>query len=320
MSGRLFSPLYLGNSVVVNDAGVEVSTSPTLDIHLVNKMYMDQNIGDESQRVNGEIERLENTIESLDTRLTQTDQALAALDVADVANTLAKPNFIQHIRHIPFDQHTKGFTPLPSTRSGDADDGWYYKKTATTSDVNKVHVYTVANFPTTKTPKFEMKVSDLKLVYAKVDIFHTSNDDPFITIYTKPKESGNAASWYHSKATYMLPQTHSISPDNSHYLLKIAQVGYENLVTMPGTVELNLVKTDDATATRGIMDDNDDILAISFSTNSGAEVGSVEIVLSQVGIISRSVNGPSKHGLYNYSNDSVLLRAMYNDFSTPPTN
>jgi len=304
MSRRLFNPLYLGTSAVVSDSGVEVSTPPTVDSHLVNKKYMDDNMEAETLRVN-------NSIESLDTRLTQ-------LDVADVANTLAKPNFIHHIRHIPFDQHTKGFTPLPSTRSGDADDGWYYKKTGTTSDVNKVQVYTVANFPTTKTPKFEMKLSDLKLVYAKVDIFHTSSDDPYITIYTKPKSSGNVSSWYHSKVSYMLPQSHVVSVENPHYLLKIAKAGYENLVTMPGTVELNLVESTDSSGTQGTMEDNDDILAISISTNSGAEVGSVEIVLSQIGIISRSASGPSKHGLYNYSNDSVLLRAIYDQFSTSP--
>jgi len=292
MSILFNSTLYLGKNVVVTDDGLEVSVNPTNGNHLITKDFMEEAIDNLDTSLN-------NVITNLDTSLN---------NVIDNLDT--KPNVINNVRFIPYAQHTIGFTPLPENRNGDADDGWYYKKTNNDASLNKVHVYAVSNFSSAKVPKFEMKVSDLKLVYAKVDIFHTSNDDPFLTIYTKYKDSSSATGWYHSKATYMLPQNTAISVNNPHYLLKIAMQGYDNTVSMPGTNELVLVKND--TSSQGTMDDNDDILAIAFGTNSTAPINGVEIVLSQIGVVAKHENSRAQHVLYNYSNDSVLLHKVAN--------
>jgi len=95
---------------------------------------------------------------------------------------------------------------------------------------------------------------------------------------------------------------------------KISMPGYENTISIPGTVELVLEKTYVASATQGTMDDNDDILAIAFKTDETANVGDVKINLSKIGVVVKRENSTAQHVLYNYSNNSGLLRAVANSF------
>lgn len=143
--------------------------------------------------------------------------------------------------------------------------GWYFKKTGNT----KINWYI-------QPKSSSMKVSELTGMYLElfnVAITNTS-DMPFITVYTKPTASGNAASWYKSKRLYTFSGLPSV---NTKYL------GFANLgAATPNTYNTSLLDLVAGTTT-GTFASSEDILAIAIASSNTAST--CEFVANKFGII-----------------------------------
>jgi hypothetical protein len=121
-----------------------------------------------------------------------------------------------------------------------------------------------------------MKVSDLTGLY--LELFNVAitnaNDMPYISVYTKPTASGNAASWYKSRRIYTFSGTPSA---NTKYM------GFANLgASSPNTYNTNLLDIV-AASTNGTFASTEDILFISIASSNTAST--CEFVANKFGII-----------------------------------
>jgi len=143
--------------------------------------------------------------------------------------------------------------------------GWYFKKTGNT----KINWYI-------QPKSSSMKVSDLTGLY--LELFNVaitnSSDMPYISVYTKPTASGNAASWYKSRRIYTFSGTPSA---NTKYM------GFANLgASSPNTYNTNLLDIV-AASTIGTFASTEDILFISIASSNTAST--CEFVANKLGVI-----------------------------------
>jgi len=142
-------------------------------------------------------------------------------------------------------------------------DGWYFKNTTAG---HKVNWYLQGNY--TLTVKDILNLSFDATLYSL-------GSTPFITIYTQRKASGNAASWYNAKRTYVVANNSNLSTYKEYQF-------YTNTLpdaVLPGTTPYALTITTAVSATVGTMLPDDLILTMSIGSDSGAAANSVEFKL-----------------------------------------
>lgn len=89
-------------------------------------------------------------------------------------------------------------------------DGWYYKNIAKGKKINWY-----IPFGTNVT------INNLKMVQASLKLLNKVSA-PFITVYTKPTGSGDAASWYKARRTYIVPAVTLVNGQNYNFWRKWA--------------------------------------------------------------------------------------------------
>jgi hypothetical protein len=165
--------------------------------------------------------------------------------------------------------------------------GWAYKKVSPQASNAKINWY----FPP---PINNMTVGDLKGLYYQIfNNCSSSGSLPFLVVYTKPTGSGDYASWYHSSMTYV-PDTNS-SPNQSCQM-------YVNIKNEPFTPQsigiqnqINMVESS-VNNPKGVYADDQQILSISFQTNSASALNTVDFACTKIGMV-----------LDNYSAEFLLL-------------
>ena len=186
-----------------------------------------------------------------------------------------------------------------SVRAQSGVDGWYFKNpgSAAPTAEKKINWYFAAP---TDPSSGEATGSSLKEINLPVRVISTG-DTPFITVYTKPQSSGNAAGWYHARYTYVCKQTLTA---NTNYNFRALISGESHAGTFPYYTNINL-ELDPLTSTaNNPLLPSDNILFISIGTDSGAgPVGKIECVINGCNILSSNGNVQNK-----LSNSDVLQK------------
>lgn len=213
-------------------------------------------------------------------------------------------------------------SPIPSAQLATlGQDGWYFKNVVAG---NKINWYAAA-------PANEngvSKVADLNELAMSIKLVNKTST-PFITVYTKPfgnyvlngyktDPAIDAASWYHSKATFVVDGDVAgpdyVTLENGKQYLFQARIGsgYTADATN-GSCEVNkngfrsivLKKSPVVSATVGRFLPSLDILFIAISTDSGSAAGNVEFILHDFTMMSSNGNVVQK-----YSNASVMNKYL----------
>jgi hypothetical protein len=203
-------------------------------------------------------------------------------------------------------------------------DGWYYRNNgpANNSSLNKINWYTSPNATT---------VGQLKEINLITNLFSTTSY-PFITVYTKfqgPTQidginnwgvgKQNAAFWYHGRYTFVA-QPGSRPTDKGKYNLRASidkyldplkpyigsTLGLTN-VDMPIEVFNSTVEGNTRSLAVIPLLPTDEILTVSFGTDSSSAIGNVEFILSGINYYCT----PGNLG-YRFSNNSVVSKAIMN--------
>ena len=148
-------------------------------------------------------------------------------------------------------------------------DGWYYKNIVKGKKINWY-----IPFGTNVT------VNNLKMVQASLKLLNKVSA-PFITVYTKPTGSGDAASWYKARRTYIVPAVTLTNGQNYNFWAEVGAVC--PVPSVQGHTNVKLVV--DSFSSRGSMSQTDQILLIAISSNSSSNAGNVEFILKQFDII-----------------------------------
>lgn len=177
-------------------------------------------------------------------------ESLYPLTVTDMANTVL--DIASSAQVFPDEQ-----APTYS-----ADGGWFFKNdTAST----KINWYFAGQTTETKTLK------DYSGFYTRVKL-HSVLSLPFFSIYTKHKGDGtDAGSWYGSRRVFTFPANHNLSPDTE----VLMYYGTDLPATYPDIPHIPLVL--EPGSSNGTDDDSQELLTVSFGTNSGATVDYVNL-------------------------------------------
>jgi hypothetical protein len=177
-------------------------------------------------------------------------------------------------------------------------DGWYYKKTLNDSVNNKVNWYFA--------PDVNMTVDDLQQLFFQINLINATSV-PFITIYTKPTGTGDAASWYKSKRTYDMA---SILAGNTNYCCFIKLNANTPDPVAFNHINQSLTLSTVATSNKGTFDASEQILFIAFASDSSAAIGNVEFICRSVNI--QSAKGTINLLLSNIHVESKALSSQVN--------
>jgi hypothetical protein len=154
--------------------------------------------------------------------------------------------------------------------------GWAYKKASPQASNAKINWYLPF-------PVIGGTVGDLYGLYYQ--IFNNclaTGDLPFFTVYTRPTGVSDYAPWYHSSRTYT-PTSNSTANQTCQMFMNIKSlsftpnsIGIQNQINMAEVI------------TNGTYIDSDVILFISFGTNSGSALNSVDFSCSKIGMITNN--------------------------------
>lgn len=151
-------------------------------------------------------------------------------------------------------------------------DGWYYKNSARGKKINwYIPVET------------NTRVTDLRMMYVLLKLINPVSS-PFITIYTKPTGTGDAAAWYHSRVTYIVPTMSFVAGRKYCFWAEIGAVSPAPSVENHTNVKLIV----DTFSSRGSLGQTDQILFIAFSSNSSSAAGNVEFILNNISLVKTS--------------------------------
>ena len=213
-------------------------------------------------------------------------------------------------------------SPIPSSQLASlGQDGWYFKNAVAG---NKINWYSMAPANVNGVSK----VSDLGELAMSLKLVNKVST-PFLTVYTKPfgnyvangyltNPSIDAASWYHSKATFTVDgdiagNDYGTLENGKQYLFQ-ARVGSGYTadatnesceVNKNGFRSIVLKKSPVVSATKGEFIPSLDILFIAVSTDSGSAAGNVEFVLHDLTMMSSNGNMVLK-----YSNADVMNKYL----------
>lgn len=154
--------------------------------------------------------------------------------------------------------------------------GWGYTKASPQPSNAKINWYLPF-------PIFNGTVGQLKGLYYQIfNACVNTGDLPFLTVYTKPTGSGDYASWYHSSCTYV-PLSNSPANQTCQMFMNI-----KNLTFTPQAVNIqNQINMASSTVNnpKGNYQDDQQILFISFQTNSASALNNVNFVCNKIGMI-----------------------------------
>jgi hypothetical protein len=154
--------------------------------------------------------------------------------------------------------------------------GWAYKKASPQASNAKINWYLPF-------PVIGGTVGDLYGLYYQ--IFNNclaTGDLPFLTVYTRPTGVSDYAPWYHSSRTYT-PTANSTANQTCQMFMNIKSLSFT-----PNSIAIqNQINMAEA-ITNGVYLDSDVILFISFGTNSGSALNSVDFSCSKIGMITNN--------------------------------
>lgn len=190
-------------------------------------------------------------------------------------------------------------TIMPPSITALGYDGWYYKNIAKGRKIN----WYIPTKPITERDAPPLKVTDLKMFFSTLKIINNVSL-PFITIYTAPTGTGDAASWYHARATYIVNQSVAAGSNVCLWVPIGASVPAPSII---GHTNIQLVK--DTFSSRGILSPTDTILTIAFGTNSGASAANVEFICNSLNLVTTARD-------YNFNlSNSNLFTSMKMGFN-----
>lgn len=195
-------------------------------------------------------------------------------------------------------------------------DGWYFKN-GSSSTTRKINWYLPAPVNETTQKATVGSLLELNIPVKLVSIVSS----PFVTVYTKIKTNdplnpanNNVASWYNAKATYIVSSASSSTlTAGGNYLLRALVSGTNLVGSLSGFSPIDLIK--DASTSPGNMLPNDEILAISIGTNSGAAAGNVECVIHTLNVFSSNGNY-----MHHFSNEGPMNKFLLDKVDTLYTN
>lgn len=213
-------------------------------------------------------------------------------------------------------------SPIPSSHLALlGQDGWYFKNVAAG---NKINWYSLAPMNTNGVSK----VGDLAELAMSLKLINKASN-PYFTVYTKPfgnyvadgyltNPSIDAASWYHSKATFVIDgdvagNDYGTLENGKNYLYQ-ARIGSGYTVdatneacevSKNGFRSIVLKKSPVVSATKGEFIPSLDVLFIAIGTDSGAAAGNVEFILHDFTMLSSNGNMVLK-----YSNADVMNKYL----------
>ena len=183
-------------------------------------------------------------------------------------------------------------TPMPTTvKAVTVLDGHYFRNDGPSSARKKINWYFGAPVNANGV------ASGASLLEMDFPVRLVSNvSRPFITVYTTKTGSNDAASWYHSKHTYIVNETVNA---NTNYLFRAVVSGASAVGSLSGFTNLDLVLDPISSTPNNPLEPTDTIYAIAIGTDSGSAAGNVECVI---------------HGLYVHStNGNVAFHLSNND-------
>jgi len=146
-------------------------------------------------------------------------------------------------------------------------DGFYYRNMTLGKKINWYLPNTIS-----------LKGSDIVNIIFNATLFSTVSP-PFITIYTAKTGVNDLGSWYHSRSTYIVWDTSQLVSFKDYQFTTSSS---------PGVVEVGKTAfslTVDPYSSRGTLEPNDTILAISIGTDSAAAVGNVEFIADRIKLV-----------------------------------
>jgi len=154
--------------------------------------------------------------------------------------------------------------------------GWAYKKALPQASNAKINYY----FPY---PIIGGLVGDLKgLYYQMFNNCAGVGDLPFFTVYTKPTGNNDYRSWYHSSMTYVATANSTANQTCQMY------ANIKALTFTPQSINIqNQISMVQSTVQnpKGDYQDDQEILFISFGTNSISSYNNVDFSLGKIGMI-----------------------------------
>ena len=281
--------LYLGDDLVINGVNISFNNAnvtvkaPASALNATNKNYVD--IADAS--LNALITTESSDRSSQDSKIISSSNRSVVLPLtSSLIGGQAYPAVMTDaVRNLNYD-------------------GWYYKKVADDSVNKKINWYLG--------PDTNMLVSDLKQVFFEMNLINTTGL-PFITVYTKPTGTGDAASWFKSARTFELLNPSSLSSlsNNTPYCFHYKfdsnasdpfSYNHANKLMSPSDVTANI---------RGNFLPTEQVMFFSFGTNSGSAIGTVELICRSISI--QSSKGTVNHLLSNIHVDSLALSTQVNN-------
>ena len=334
VSGNLIIPAPSGDTSAVNKAYITeqigyitntintLKGGETMDLHgfLTAITDVSGNLSNEVTRAKG-VEHdisgclygeIRNRSDAVDTLNSRVDTETADRENADkaLAATINDVSILPVSAVITAD----GAVPIPLTQTQilSGYQGWRYKNSVDNKTYagiapseRKINWYFINNFPTSPI-HFEMKVSDIKEICVPMMFIGTKT--PIITIYTKTKASGNAGGWYFAKKTWRYDGP-TVVPGKK-YLLRFSPNDLSLTAKYEDYTNLDLVYDPlDTMSSSGDLLANDDVLSISFGTDSSIPANLFDFAVINFEI--RTSKGNKKMLL---SNDSVLNGYLLNTF------
>ena len=277
--------LYLGDDLVIN--GVDISfnnanvtvKAPLSALNVSNKNYVD--VADAA----------------LNTLIT-TESGLRSSEDAKIISSSSRSVVLPLTSGVVGGQAYPAVMPDAVRNLGY--DGWYYKKVSADSVNRKINWYL--------SPDVNMLVSDLKQVFFEMNLIN-STTIPFITVYTKPTGSGDAASWFKSSRTFEVLNTTLLNNTNYCCYYK-----FDSNAVVPfayNHINQAMSLSDVVANIRGSFLPTEQVMFFSFGTNTSAAVGAVEFICRSVSV--QSSKGTVNHLLSNIHVDSLALSTQVNN-------
>lgn len=184
--------------------------------------------------------------------------------------------------------YADGLSPIPQPAAvlTGAFDGWYAKNVVAGT---KYNLYFQVPHGLT--------YGQLVGMVANVKLLSTASA-PFISIYSVKKASGNSGSWYSQRETWDISS--SAAPATGITSLVAPLTGATTFVNNPLKNTLYSYEKASSPFSTGAIAASDAILAIAFSTNSGAKAADVEFILQS--FVMTTTNGTIE---YTFSNSDV---------------
>ena len=208
----------------------------------------------------------------------QTDVSELQKDVNTINDKLPKMVVPQIVLSSPAIYADSSIAPLPSQYLATYGyNGWGYIKQSPQASNAKINWYLPF-------PIFNGTVGQLKGLYYQIfNACVNTGDLPFIVVYTKPLGNGtDYASWYHSSCAYV-PDSNSSANQTCQMFMNIKNLQFTpQAVNIQNQISMSISSTNNP---RGDYQDDQQILFISFQTNSGSALNNVNFVCNKIGMI-----------------------------------